>query len=248
MNTRIFTMALAFVMCLGLAVPAWASEEETMQECAINEVEEIVISNDFIKNAKYTLSIDSYGNPVITLNNTEKISDDKFASTAVLILPETFSDADEIITCIKTIKDDLIAIPYGSGTSTEDSWFAQSSVYLQSTIYYSNFTDEYKYGRIDKVDISVRTNSGTTISSLTLNMGQNGFTYGGGAAYFQTKEYDALTARTFTPPASWKDVLWENYQSQTVGAHLNGVATRPSGETFKLALYNNIFGDSGSGY
>ncbi|MBQ3199831.1 MAG: hypothetical protein IJB67_05650 [Firmicutes bacterium] len=205
----------------------------------------LAVTKAFIAEAEYFLTTSDNAQPMITLSNTERNGNEYLATTAV-ILPDDMSEAYVILDSIKAIKENNYVSPCGSGTITEDGWFYGSSVYLTTTLSYTTVTENgITYGEITRATISANTNSGTTISSMSLRLGQNGFTQGYGYTNEQVVEYDATTQRTFVPPSNWSAVIWGDDEGSIVGSELSVVATRSNGATSTFALYNTIIGDAG---
>ena len=182
---------------------------------------------------------DSNGDPVILLTKEESLPSTwsgqaQYVKTTAAILPSDAQEAEEIVESIEELTR-------GTGTHTEDGWFYASSVYLSSTIYYNvSIIDGFDYVSITKVTISCRVNSGTSISSMSLLMGQQGFNQYNGYSGGQTKTFNATTARTFYPPSNWVPVVWYDLQT-VVAAHLTATAVR-SGGSSTFTLYNNVAG------
>lgn len=193
------------------------------------------ITEKFVSESDYSVQRDNKGSVVITLTNmqplpsTLQLGTSNFAKTSVAILPFNEQEANDIIANIESLRR-------RSGSATEDEWFYGSSVYLKSTINYSTTTvSGLEYGQITNVTISATTNSGSSISSMSLLMGQNGWAPGGFKQQRQT--FNATTARSFTRPSSWVAVLWDG--TGDVGAHLTCTAIRQSGQS-TFTLYNSI--------
>jgi len=227
----IVSFVFALCLCFALAMPAWAADINSEQG----------FSQEFLINAKCTLTEDEQGYPLIMLEDTQPVidKDDTFIKTTAVILPEDSDEAIEIVDNIQSIKEDGLVSLYGSGTIMEDDWYLGSSVYLKSVVTYTTQTVEnLNFGHINNVEISVSTNSGTTISSLKLLISQRGL-YFHGYAVNQSQEYNAMTQRSFTPPSDWVDVLWDF--SSNVVATLSGYAQRPNGQTTSIVLYNVVW-------
>lgn len=195
------------------------------------------ITEKFVAESEYSVGRDSNGATVITLTNVQPMSAaasrsgaSDFTKTTVAILPTDEAQAKEIISNIESLRR-------GAGNHMEDGWYYGSSVYLKSTISYTTTveSDNLSYGRINNVTISASTNSGSSISSMSLLMGQNGWATGGYKS--QSKTFNATTARSFTAPPSWVSVLWDG--SGDVGAHLTCTAVRQGGQS-TFTLYNSI--------
>ena len=195
------------------------------------------ITEKFVAESEYSVERDSNGGNVITLTNVQpssaaasRLGVNNFTKTSVAILPADEEQAKEIIGNIESLRR-------GGGSHTEDDWFYGSSVYLKSTVNYSTTvgSDNLTYGKITNVTISASTNSGSSISSMSLLMGQNGWTPGGYKT--QKTTFNATTARSFTAPSSWVNVLWDG--SGDVGAHLTCTAVRQGGQS-TFTLYNSI--------
>jgi len=195
------------------------------------------ITEKFVAESEYSVERDSNGGTVITLTNVQpssaaasRLGVNNFTKTSVAILPADEEQAKEIIGNIESLRR-------GGGSYTEDDWFYGSSVYLKSTVNYSTTvgSDNLTYGKITNVTISASTNSGSSISSMSLLMGQNGWTPGGYKT--QKTTFNATTARSFTAPSSWVNVLWDG--SGDVGAHLTCTAVRQGGQS-TFTLYNSI--------
>jgi hypothetical protein len=192
------------------------------------------ITEKFVAESEYSVERDSKGESVIILTNVQPSSSflrsgsNDFIKTSLAILPSNEQEANDIIANIESLS--------ASGSLTEDDWFYGSSVYLTSTISYSTTTvSGLDYGKITKVTISATTNSGSSISSMSLLMGQNGWATGGYKQQRQT--FNATTTRSFTPPSSWAAVLWDG--SGDVGASLTCTAVRQGGQS-TFTLYNSI--------
>ena len=219
-------LAILFVLCNNIYNVGYASEADL-----------VFMTPQFIADSEYTVKKDSSGETIIILSDVKPAYSEArsmrnyFTKTSVAILP---SDEKEAIKIIDNIK----AFRRGSGGYTEDGWFYSSSVYLKSTVNY--FTeigsDGLTYGGITDVTISSSTNSGTSISSMTLRMGQNGWRENGGYADQQTS-FNATTSRSFSAPSSWAKVLWDG--SGFVGANLDCTAERQGGQS-TFTLYNSV--------
>ena len=176
-----------------------------------------------------------YRNNLQPVNSKQIAVAEKYAETTVAILPSDNREAEEIIANIKNVKSSR------GGSDPWDDWFFGASVYLSSTIYYStDYINGERAGGIDYVTISCRTNSGISISSMSLRMGQIGYTPYDGYTGRQNKTFDATTRRTFYAPSSWSMVRWND--SSDVGAHLTCTAKRPSGESSTFTLYHPLKG------
>lgn len=194
------------------------------------------ISETFVAESEYSVERDSIGEVVITLTNEEQLSQNvrsgvtNFAKTSIVILPEDENQAAEIISNIESLQR-------GSGSHTSDDWFYGSSVYLKSTVNYTTSvgSDGLTYGRITNVKISATTNSGSSISSMSLLMGQNGYASGG----YKTQRitFNATTARSFNAPSSWASILWNG--SGSAGGNLTCTAVRQGGQS-TFTLINNV--------
>lgn len=221
-------MALATTMLLFASV------------CNINAYAagaQLKVSEKFVTEAECSVERDSNGGMVITLTDVQPLTSvasragvNEFTKTMVAILPADETQGREIL-------DNIESLRRGSGSHTDDGWFYSSSVFLQSTINYTTSTgsDGLSYGRITNVTISALTNSGSSISSMSLLMGQNGWATGGYKT--QKKTFNATTARSFSAPSSWVSVLWDG--SGDVGAHLTCTAVRQGGQS-TFTLYNSI--------
>lgn len=211
----------------------YAETDENRNRLSIDA--DIVITEKFVAESEYSISTDSNGEPIIVLSHVEPLyagrsSNVQYAKTIVAVLPETPQCANEIVESINELQR-------ASGSYTEDGWFYGDSVYLTSTIYYANSTiDGITYGSISNVTIGCSVNSGTTISSMSLLMGQNGWAPGGYKT--QRTTFNATTARAFSPPSGWVSVQWDSSVSD-VGAHLTATATRASGQS-TFTLYNTV--------
>lgn len=226
-NNRKVSIVFAIILALTINTNiAFANGSETK-----------FLTPQFVEKAEYSLEKDSSGKTVIILTDVEPLNSransdtNHFSKTSVAILPSSEKETAKIIENIKTLRR-------GSGSYTEDDWFYGSSVYLKSTVNY--FTevgsDGLTYGGITNVTISSSTNSGTSISSMTLSMGQLGWREGGGYANQQTS-FNAITARSFSAPSSWGYVLWDG--SGDVGANLECTAERQGGQS-TFTLYNSV--------
>jgi hypothetical protein len=226
---KIFSViiALSFMTSFG----AYALENEN----GVEEAEKITTA--FVKDAKCSVISDSDGEPVILLTKEEALPNVKSNETqhvkkTVAILPSSDQEKEEII-------QNIGEVTRGVGNHTEDGWFFGSSVYLSTTINYTtSYINGLKHGEISYVKISCSTNSGTQITSMSLNMGQIGPS-GNNGAVSQKKTFNATTARTIYAPSNWVPIVWEDAHS-SAGAHLTATAKRSSGATSTFTLYNII--------
>lgn len=197
-----------------------------------------LLTNNFVANATATRTTDENGSPIILLEKTTELfslkkNSKNNAKISVAIIPENNVNASEIMNSIYSLAS-------GSGTHTEDEWFYASSVHVTSTIYYSSTSiSSFTYAAITKVTITVHTNNGTTISAMKLIMGQIGLDENGQMRTAQRKEFNALTARTFYPPASWVPINLSAGVSAPLAAHLNFTTKRQAG-TKNFSLYNYV--------
>jgi len=200
----------------------------------------ITVSEEFVAESTLSVELDSNGDIVIVLTNMQKLSSDSrtgidnYAQTKVAVLP---TDEKEVIDIIESIAQ----LSRASNSHSEDDWFYGSSVFLSSTVYYSETTSSgLKYIGIDKTTISCSVNSGTSISSMSLLMGQIGFLLGGGYSDKQKTTFNATTTRTFNAPSSWI-MVHKNDNTASVGAHLTATAVRQGGQS-TFTLYHAIVG------
>lgn len=224
---KITTLAMSMLLSLASisSVSAYASVPN-----------ESIITEKFVAESEYSLDHDSNGETVITLTNVQPVSsstrstENDYAKTSVVILPSSEQEANDIIANIEDLQR-------ATGSLTNDDWFYGSSVYLSSTINYSTTTvsDGLDYGRITRITIRATTNSGSSISSMSLLVGQNGWASGGYRN--QRTTYNATNTRSFTPPSSWSSILWDG--SGDVGANLTCTAVRQGGQS-TFTLYNSV--------
>ena len=233
---RVGRNATALVMTILLVVNLF-----NINVYAANSIRSVVnkkpaVSKALVTKSKFTVKRDSSGKIVIALTNVKplprvisRLKVRNYVKTTVMILPDGEAEAKEVI-------DNIISLKNGSGSYTEDGYFYGSSVYLKSTINYStSVSSGINYGKITKVTISASTNSGSSISSMSLLMGQNGWAPGGYKS--QSSKFNATTARSFTPPSSWVSVKWDS--TKDVGAHITCTAVRKSGKS-TFDLYNSL--------
>lgn len=228
---RILRKATAFVTAMLLVVST-----SNINVYAIDSTG-LKVSEEFVTEAKCSVERDSNGEMVITLTDVQPLTSitsqsgvSNFTKTTVAILPADEKQGEEILDNIENLRR-------GGGSYTEDDWFYGSSVYLKSTINYSTSTgsDDLTYGGITNVTISASTNSGSSISSMSLLIGQNGWAPGGYKN--QKTTFDATTTRSFAAPSSWVDILWDG--SGDVGANLTCTAVRQGGQS-TFTLYNAL--------
>lgn len=222
---RILSLLLVLVIALANLSVSYA-EEKT------------VLTDDFVKEAELSIVKDDKGEPVVLLTNVEELStrsrsgERNYSKTVVAILAENDKKAAEII-------KGLQGIQRGSGTLTEEDWFFGDSVYLSSTLYYTTVPIDdtiFSAAGLDKVTIRCTTNSGTTVSKMTLTMYQKGPSLPDGYMVEYKKDFNATTTRSFNAPSSWLRVDTTS-SSTTISATLECTAVRPDGtsSTFRFA-------------
>ncbi|NLV87499.1 MAG: hypothetical protein GX025_09860 [Clostridiales bacterium] len=231
MSERVLTLLIAISLFSNLGTYAFATNTSVETE---NTFE---ITEKFVADSDYYVTSDSNGDSIIILSNTQSLPFNRLErvlseKTVVAVLPSDEQEKEEIISNIENLTR-------GSGTNTEDGWFYGSSVYLTSTISYTTATNVgATFIAITGVTINALVNSGTSISSMSLAMGQCGMTENSGYTQTQTKTYNAKTVRSFTPPTSWQPVLRWDYAT-AVGAHLTCTVSRLGGSS-TFTLYNSI--------
>lgn len=198
-----------------------------------------VLSEQFVAESELSITLDDNGEQVIILTHTEQLdinsrtAEKSYAKTMAVILPSNGQEAEDIIASIENIKA-------GSGSYNVGDWFYGDSVYLSSTIFYTTTPTSagfYNTIAITRVDISSRVNSGTSISSMSLKMFQTGPS-NDGQFYEQSKDFNALTTRSFTPPSNWHAVYDNSFSA--VGAIIFATATRSGGGSSSFSLPNNL--------
>lgn len=224
---KILSLLLVFVLSLANLSVSYAAEQS-------------VLTKEFVKEANLSVTKDQYGESVILLTTVEELSTSSragtknYAQTTIAILGENEGKTAKII-------DNIRSIQRGNGNYTEDDWFYGSSVYLSSTIYYTTTPLDlgYSAAAINKVSIQCTTNSGSSISKMTLTMVQNGPCYPDGVTRQQKKDFDAKTARSFTAPSSWYPVDMSS-SFTTVSATIECTAVRPGGTSSTFRLPNHL--------
>ena len=235
---KLLSITLSIVLAMSfLVMPVFAAEGDSKKDIPI-------ISEKFVAESEYSITSDSNGEPVIILTNVEQLSsnfksaENRYVQTSVAILPSDEQEVEEIIDSIENIKTSISTRGPGEQT-TNPAWFFGSSVYLSSTIYYNTSTvGTDKYVGMSSVDISCSVINGTSISSMTLEVVQNGENPSG-VFKVQPKTFNAITQRSFSVPSSWDQVKWLKSNSN-VGALINATAVRPNGSSSSFSLVNNI--------
>lgn len=226
---RLLSLLLAFILALANLNFAYAAEQPAL-------------TKEFVKEAELSVTRDDKGEQVILLTNVEEVptrtrSQEKtYAQTTVAILGENEEETAKIIENIQELQR-------GSGQFTEDGWFYGSSVYLSSTIYYTTNPSSTGFPVIglNRVTMQCTTNSGSSVSKMTLTMIQQGYCYPDLQYREQRKDFDAKNARSFSAPSSWYPVDM-NSTLTVVGAAIDCTATRPGGGSSTFRLTNNIVG------
>ena len=239
---KLISSVLVLVLCLAMAGNAFAAD------IGINDISSNVVSSkscilseSFVAHCDYSVSFDSNGDEVIILSHVAQLTSNQkevgneYIKTTAVILPSDSVEANDIIDSIEVLRGGG-----GAGSHWEDGWFYGSSVYLKSTVNYT----EISYGGtilvgMDKFTINtVSVNSGTSISAMTVSMGQIGVGMNG-YAVFERKDVNAMTQRVFTDSASWAKV--DRYASvvSACGASIICTAMR-SGGSSTFVLPNNI--------
>ena len=171
---------------------------------------------------------------VATLTST---GEKTYAQTTVAILGESEEETAKIIENIQRLKR-------GAGQLTEDGWFYGSSVYLSSTVYYTTSPIGglgFSVISLSRVTMQCTTNSGSSVSSMTLTMVQHGPCYPDGVFRTQSTSFNAKTVRSFNAPSSWYAVDMSSGLT-AVGAAIDCTAIRSGGGSSTFRLTNNIIG------
>ncbi len=94
---------------------------------------------------------------------------------------------------------------------------------------------------LNRVTMQCTTDSGSSVSKMTLTMIRQGYCYPDLQYREQRKNFNAKTARSFSAPSSWYPVDMNSTLS-VVGAAIECTATRPGGSSSTFRLTNNIVG------
>lgn len=224
---KLFSLLLAFALSLANFSASYAEEKP-------------ILTDDFVKEAELSVARDDKGVPVILLTTVEEISprtrsgEKNYSKTMIAILGENEKEAEKII-------KGLEGVQRGTGTLTDEDWFYGDSVYLSSTLYYTTTPIGdlgFSAAGLDRVTIKCTTNSGTTISKMTLTMVQNGYCYPDGVYRLQQKDFNATTARSFTAPSSWYPVDTTSANA-TISATVECTAVRPGGASSTFRFPNH---------
>lgn len=211
---------------------------------SVPTTESICIPMSDIANSDIKILTDCDGEPYIMVDSTQVISTDGVMTSYKTNQYAIFADSDEeLFGFFDSINDARIATSTGgSGTYNDSEWFYGSSLCISSTLYYTTFKSSgIVYGKINKVDVSCSSNSGTSIDEISLYYGELGFKYGGGWGAYNREEIIANNSTTYFPSA-WPNILWAEPSatgaSVTVTVHRNGASSR------QYTFYNYILGNA----
>lgn len=226
---RVVTSIIIVLMAMNMVFLSLAKVEEKST---------VTLSKKIITESQLSVAYDNSGGRIIILTNEEQLPmhsrsvEKRYKTTVVAILPENEQAADEIIANIRSVRD-------GSGHYTEDNWYFSSSVYLESTVYWTTipYNEFFNLALLTNVDIACRTNSGSTVDSMDLQMYSSG-TGLDGRFHEQEKTFNAKYETSFVAPSSWVPVD-KSGGLFALGARLTATATRPNGSSATFTLTNN---------
>ena len=206
------------------------------------ESDEVIIDEDFVKNAK--CSIDKNNNIYLTkvssLNDSKSESIiDKEVSENIVIVPKSVSEKDEILEEIQRSK----ATTKSSGGSLyQYKWDKTGTVKIYSKVFFTKI--KYKkmwYADITKVTGGYKSEgNGVTRKSDTLTIGQEGKRKSDFKYKSYSKTYSNLgKSWSKTPPSSWEPVCIDT-KPHTVGCTYKVTLKRGS-SSWSVTLDNNPF-------
>lgn len=239
-KSKYLIMILSLVMCLSFTNFNVLAAE--------NESEDNFLVNDpiFIKNAEIVKTKDGDAT-IITLKHTtyeNTVLRSKTAEQQAQSMTAQFIayDDDEINAIENGIKQAQTSTTRGSSQQENDDWFYGSSLYLETTIYYSTKTNSngqtgYK---ITSVKAKCSVNNGTTISSRKLQLHAYSTDLDGNM-FLNTDTYDISSysnPATFTAPSSWPYLI---NTTPLLGVEFHCTVYRGTSEKQTFSLPNTLF-------
>jgi len=245
MKKKVISLISALVMCMTLTVPVWAVNSDFTNSQDGKYLKNSLLNDlNFLANADVSKKFvdGTYVYQFTTKDETttmNRSNEQNFTCSAAQIIAPSEEEAVKVEQNIQRARQQSL-LRSGGGSPSKYDWFLGDSLYLELKIdYTSKVVAQQTYYRMEKITATRSVNSGTIISSATLNYGVHGTSESGSPVNHE--EHPDITSRlnpySTTAPSYWEYAC----QGDEMSAGLEVYARRPGGRNILCTLSLPIF-------